>query len=106
MKVTDKTDKPSKDAGHLISEAFELLGDASSSAETKERIMSAMHQTKDCGNVVEDVTKRIVKRQRHIGEQARTDFDTEASPIDSSKSISPEQSFWLKLAGSDMSVSE
>ena len=107
MKVMDKTDKPSKDGGHLISEAIELLGETSSSAETKERIMSTMHQTRDDGNVVaQDVMERRVKRQRRIGEQVKADFDIEASPIDSSKSMSPEQSFWFKLAGSDMSVSK
>jgi len=105
LKAMDETDKPSKDAGGLISEAIELLAETSSSAETKERTMNTMHQTMDGGNAeVQDVTKRRVKKQRHTSEQTRTDFDTETSPIDSTKSMSPEQSFWFKLAGSDTDV--
>jgi len=103
----DETDKPSKDAGHLISEAIELLGETPSSAETKERTTNTMHQTRDDGNVeVQDAMKRRVKRQRRIGEQVKADFDIEASPVDSSKSMSREQSFWFKLAGSDTGVSK
>jgi len=107
LKAMDETDKPSKDAGRLISEAIELLAETSSSAETKERTMNTMHRTRDDGNVeVQDVMKRRVKKQRRIGEQVKADFGIEASPIDSPKSMSPEQSFWFKLAGSDTDVSK
>jgi len=107
LKAMDETDRPSKDAGHLISEAIELLGEASSSAETKEKTVNTMHGTRDDGNAeVQDVVKTRVEKQRRISEQVKAGFDTEASPIDSSKSMSPEQSFWFKLAGSDTGVSK
>lgn len=107
MKALDETDKPSKDARHLISEAIELLAETSDSPEPKERTMNTIPQTMDDGDTeAQDAMRTRVKRQTHEREQARMEFDTEASPTGSSKSISREQSFWFKLAGDDTGVSK
>ena len=76
-----------EDAEQLISEAIELLKETSSPTE------NAMRRTQ------QDVQSPTMPR-RHKDEKDKTSFDIDKTEVDRSNSVSPEQSFWFKLADS------
>ena len=88
MKGLQETNKRSEDP---ISEAIGILEETSSAGKAKNGTEDTMHPAEDDRNM-----------EVQNGEQKSKAIDTENAEIDRSENMSSEQSFWFKLAKSDI----